>query len=296
MLKFIAFDCILDYVRLVVPTPRKYANSLGTVRGMSKNSDCIYVEPTPLVEISNQLTQIREELSIVEQEITQQLISHIFKYTKSINSGLDYVARLDVIFARAAFGITMNAVVPIVKNEGIIDIKSFVHPLLAIQVQRNQVIESKKPTIDKVVPIDLKLGYDENAPETYEGLIISGPNGGGKTIAMKSFGLVAIMCKLGIPIPVNIQSPLKTNEQYRVDFFSNILVEVGDHQSILDGDSTLISRINSYSKIIQRVSSKFNDTTETINTDEGMFLYRWETLLVRIFFASLKVPVFFEFA
>lgn len=238
---------------------------MGTVRGFSKKGNMSYVEPASLVEKSNELTQVREDMSSVEYEIKQRLSSSIFRNAALINSGLDSVARLDTIFARAVFGSTMNGILPIVKDEGIIDISSFVHPLVATKDHIKMTKEEKNKTLNKVVPIDLKIGG--TIESDYQSLIISGPNGGGKTVAMKSFGLVTVMCKLGIPIPVNTGHRNRNNLIHRVDFFQNIFVEVGDQQSVLGGESTLLSRLNGYSEIIRRVSG--HNTTNSAHLDEG---------------------------
>ena len=147
------------------------------------------------------------------------------------------MARIDVIFARAAFGSTLNGIIPTVGCDGIVNIQSFVHPVLALEHN------DKSP----VVPIDLVLDSGSRS------LIISGPNGGGKTLALKSFGVASMLTKIGLPIPTN--GPTKANKEARVDFFRDVLCEVGDQQNVAGGESTLMARLNHMSSIIHRVST-----------------------------------------
>ena len=157
--------------------------------------------------------------------------------TYIIQSILDsYITRLDVIFAKAYFGLhfynneNTDAIIPIMKSDGIISINNFVHPILAF-----------KPTQDDLVPINLQLSKDKGESI----LIISGPNGGGKTLTLKSFGLVCMMMKLAIPIPTI------NDNMARIDYFDDIFVDIGDHQNVLQGESTFMSKLNSYSRVIR---------------------------------------------
>lgn len=149
------------------------------------------------------------------------------------------MARLDVIFSKAALGALLNGAIPKVMHNGQIDVKDFVHPVLTLRAGFST------DTSETAVPIDLLLS---NASLV---LIISGPNGGGKTVALKSFGVASLLTKLAIPIPRS--SPHTNGFGPRVDFFDKVLVEVGDQQSILEGESTLMARLNSFSSIIKSV-------------------------------------------
>ena len=223
--------------RLVVSAPKRLAADMGVIRGYSQNGGMCYVEPMSIVDKGDALSEIREEIGAVEAQIIQHQIAAIARAAPFIERALDSMARIDVIFARAAFGSTLNGVIPHVGNEGIVGIQDFIHPVLALS--------GKSP----VVPIDLFLDPASRS------LIISGPNGGGKTLALKSFGVASVLTKVGVPIPTN-GSPKASNqhESARVDFFRDVLVEVGDQQNVAGGESTLMARLNHMSSVIQRVS------------------------------------------
>jgi len=146
--------------RTVVAASKEVAKKIGIIRGHSTAESFCFVEPTEVVSLGNELQSIRDEITSVGNQILDHLSATIVKSAASINRGLDAVARLDTIFARAAFGYTLNGFIPHIGDNGIIDVKDFVHPVLATKGGR-------------VVPIDLKTS-DENGERT---LIISGPNG-----------------------------------------------------------------------------------------------------------------------
>ena len=117
--------------------------------------------------------------------------------------------------------------------------------MLAIE-KKFEVQSGLKP--DSIVPIDLLLSGEDS----YQALIISGPNAGGKTLALKSFGIAAVMVKLALPITL---ATMQNDEPVVVDFFQDIEVDIGDNQNILSGESTLMARLNSLSVLIEKSSS-----------------------------------------
>ena len=183
-----------------------------------------------------ELNDMEQELMRKELEIKVGLIQAIHSIRSVIDHGLDILAKVDVIFAKAAFGINMGAEVASMdaaissnSGNGIVRIEQFIHPLLG---RRNDAA---------VVPIDLVLGKD------YQALIISGSNGGGKSVSMKSFGVIAVVAKLGIPIVANsIES---------IPYFDEVLVSVGDYQNVERGESTYISQLLRHSTLIDRVAN-----------------------------------------
>ena len=223
--------------RLVVSAPKRIAADMGVIRGYSKKGGICYVEPKSIVGKGDALSEIKEEIATVEKQIQLHQIAAIGRAAPFIERALDVMARIDVIFARAAFGLTLNGIIPTVGCDGIVNIQSFVHPVLALD--HNE----KSP----VVPIDLMLDSGSRS------LIISGPNGGGKTLALKSFGVACMLTKIGLPIPTNGRT--KANKEARLDFFRDVLCEVGDQQNVAGGESTLMARLNHMSSVIQRVST-----------------------------------------
>ena len=218
---------------LLVPKASVSAE-FGIVRGLTENGGRCYVEPRPLVRLGDELKLLRDELKKAEAILQHQLIQTILKGASLIDAGIHVVARLDVVFSKAAFGILLKGTIPKVGEKGRISVDRFVHPVLALQDK------------DTVVPVDLRMYNDESNRV----LIISGPNGGGKSLAMKSFGLVCLQVKMALPIT---SAATKSSPSPVVDYFENILIEMGDQQNIVEGESTFMARLNCLSSVIQRV-------------------------------------------
>lgn len=179
-----------------------------------------------------QLATIREEISILEQQTMNALIASMIDAAPHVQQAQNTLARLDVIFARAAYACEWGGKIPKVGNESTINVKGFVHPVLGLE-----------KSIQDVVPVDLCLPCQV--------LMISGPNAGGKTLSLKSFGQTACFVRLGIPITVKSAE----DSEVRVDFFDNIFVQIGDNQDLISGESTLMARLNACSTIIHKMKT-----------------------------------------
>jgi dsDNA-specific endonuclease/ATPase MutS2 len=211
--------------------------------------------------LDQDILEIQNEMQDLEEQIRVGCVNQIQSVSAVIDAGLQVVARLDVVFAKAAFGLRLNGRFPEVAKNGRIDVGNFVHPVLLMRDLEGSFPGVNSLSLSNVVPINLHLSSDQGD----QALIISGPNGGGKTVAMKSFGIVCILCKLGIPIPVS--SP--TGKSPRVDFFDNILVEAGDQQSVIEGESTWMAKVNAYASILRLVmNSAESSQTSLVILDE----------------------------
>ena len=196
-------------------------------------------------EFDKELLELQEEINNVEMQIRVGLAQLILSVADVIDKGLDMVAQLDTIFAMAAFGLKTNGAVPKMQTDGTIDVNGFVHPVLA---SNDGYSASAAPgQSGHVTPVDLRLSSEQG----HRVLVISGPNGGGKTLSMKSFGIVCILAKLGIPIPT-----ARGAKRPRVDFVDSIFLNVGDKQNLMQGESTWTSLLNSCSRMIETVRSK----------------------------------------
>ncbi|KAL3809593.1 hypothetical protein ACHAXA_005809 [Cyclostephanos tholiformis] len=191
------------------------------------------------------LAIVRDEISTMENLVERGLILAMIRAAPAVNRGMDALARLDSIFARASYGIDWNGSFPVICTEGRLRVDGFVHPVLALRR------EVDGGGVREITPIDLLI---PGRGEGHRALVISGPNGGGKTLALKSFGMAAMMAKLAIPITVarNADDGLRPPI---VDYFDDILVEVGDSQSIRRQESTLMARLNSLSTLIERMNT-----------------------------------------
>ena len=207
-------------------------------------------------DTSQKLAIIRNEISILEDKITRKLITAMTRGAQDVQRGMNALARLDIIFARASFGCDWNSRIPQIGKEGSLNVENFVHPVLALEAE----VGSDKET-NTITPIDLVIPGSGG----YQALMLSGPNGGGKTLALKSFGLVSIMIKLGLPITTTSTG---VDSRMIVDFFEDILVEVGDSQSISKHESTLMARLNALSSLIQAISCSDRDDAKLVLLDE----------------------------
>jgi len=205
-----------------------------------------------------ELAVVRNEISMSEDLIKRRLVLAMVRAARDVRRGMDALARLDAIFARASYGLDWGGNIPDIGTEGRLRVMGFVHPVLALR-RDVDLGGGGGGGVRAVTPVDLLIPGRRKGG--YGALIISGPNGGGKTLALKSFGLVAIMAKLGIPISTTeTESAGGYERRPVVDYFDEILVEVGDSQSVRRQESTLMARLNSFSVLIQRMT---NTTTES---------------------------------
>jgi hypothetical protein len=177
-----------------------------------------------------------EVIRATEREILHGLVLSMAQARDAIHHGMNVLAELDVVFAKAAFGLAVSGRIPFVARANRVDVLQFVHPLLDLQA----------------VPIDLRLSVDGK-----RALVISGINGGGKTLALKSIGVAVCLVRTGIPIPVQASS-LTAEYRPRVDLFDDILTSIGDGQDLASGESTYTSRLSTYSSMIKQISATSN--------------------------------------
>ncbi len=184
---------------------------LGIVHDTSKSGETVFVEPGEVVELNNQLRLAEAEQRRLVQRILTVLSGLLSKHVESVRVALGCAVQVDLAQARHALGEALGGREPFLGQQGVIALKQVRHPVLVLR------------GLD-VVANDLRL--DAAAA----GLILSGPNTGGKTVALKSLGLVALMVRAGIPIPAD--------EGSRVDLFTDVLADIGDLQSVAGDLST----------------------------------------------------------
>jgi len=211
--------------RYVVPVKAEYKNEMkGLVHDTSSSGATLFVEPLAVVEANNEL----KSLSNAEEQEIERILSSLSAECGEASSviSLNYhnITELAFAFAKATLAMSMRAERPTLSKKRIIDLKKARHPLI------------KK---DKVVPIDVSIGGD------FETLIITGPNTGGKTVTLKTLGLFALMTQAGLEIPALESSTL--------GIFGEILVDIGDEQSIEASLSTFSSHMVNVSEILRNV-------------------------------------------
>lgn len=214
--------------RYVVPLKAEYKGRIsGLVHDVSASGSTIFIEPNIVVNANNDLRLMlameAEEIKTILQKLTEKCM----EFSDVIKSNYKNILNLDLIFAKARLAIKMNAALPRIVNSGEICLNNARHPL----------IDSKK-----VVPIDIEVG------NKFRGLIITGPNTGGKTAALKTVGLLTLMVMCGLLIPAA--------ENSKISVFDNILVDIGDGQSIESSLSTFSSHMLNIVSILDTVNSK----------------------------------------
>lgn len=214
--------------RLVIPVDRKYASSVGIVHDTSRSGKTVYVEPNEIIGPTNELRQSEGELRAEEARVWRSLTEQIINNRVALETAVAAVGQLDLVLARLMLGRKISGSVPLVRDEGVMDLRNARHPVLLLR------------GVDDVVGSDIALGSGRN-----QGMVLTGPNAGGKTVILKLLGLMALMARSGIPVPADsAQHNVNDDEipfyQPRVDFFSPVLADIGDLQSV-GGDLSTFS-------------------------------------------------------
>lgn len=214
--------------RYCIPVKAEYKSNVpGMVHDQSGSQSTFFIEPAAIVNLNNELKQLSIDEEREIQVILAKLSSDLSDHLDEIMTDSEVLTILDFIFAKANLALDMNATRPLYNVFGHVNLKKARHPLL----DKN-----------KVVPIDIKLGYD------FDLLIITGPNTGGKTVALKTIGLLSLMGQAGLFIPAKDASELS--------IFDNIYADIGDEQSIEQSLSTFSSHMKNIVEILHEADEK----------------------------------------
>lgn len=214
--------------RYVVPVKSECKNDVpGLVHDVSATGSTYFVEPMSAVNANNALRELelkeKKEIERILAELSAESAAHM----DNINLDYTMLVQLDVIFAKAKLAYRMNAWAPIMNDSGCIDLRKARHPLIDPQ---------------KVVPISLRLGSD------FDTMIITGPNTGGKTVTLKTIGLLTLMAESGLHVPAGDGSTLST--------FDAILADIGDEQSIAQSLSTFSSHMRTIVDVVDQCDDR----------------------------------------
>ena len=214
--------------RFVVPVKAECRGNVpGLVHDTSSTGATVFIEPASVVDANNDIKVLQGKERDEIMRILYELSAEAGDFAESIKHSYESAIRLNLIFAKAHLAYKMKATKPILNNEGITYLKKARHPL----------IDPKK-----VVATDIAIG------DEYDTLVITGPNTGGKTVSLKTLGLLTLMVMCGMLIPVSDMS--------RVSVYSNILVDIGDEQSIAQSLSTFSSHMVNIIDIMKKADDK----------------------------------------
>lgn len=212
--------------RYVIPVKQEYRSFFpGMVHDQSKGGATLFIEPQGVVELNNKLRELEVEEQLEIARILAELSSRVAEHYREIRSNLDLLTKLDFIMAKGKLSCKMHASEPKIDADGELRLISARHPL----------IEYKK-----AVPVDIRIGGD------YRTLIITGPNTGGKTVSLKTAGLLVMMAQSGLHIPASHASTLP--------IFGEVFADIGDEQSIEQSLSTFSSHMKNIVSIIDKAS------------------------------------------
>lgn len=214
--------------RYVVPVKLEHRGEVsGLVHDTSSSGATVFIEPTAVVEANNEIKVLQGKEKDEMDRILAELSAMAGSFAQSIKSSYENAVYLNLVFAKAKLAYDMKASVPQLNDEGVINLRNARHPLI---------------NKDKVVPVDVSLG------ESFDTLVITGPNTGGKTVSIKTIGLLTLMTMCGLMIPVGDRSVISV--------FNNILADIGDEQSIEQSLSTFSAHMTNIKSIMESADDK----------------------------------------
>ncbi|MEO0006319.1 MAG: hypothetical protein RJA20_515 [Bacteroidota bacterium] len=218
--------------RRVLSVPAEHKRKIrGIIHDESDTGKTAFIEPEAIIEVNNDIFDLEQEERREIFRILKTLSDTIRPYGHLIGQYLTVLVRFDFIQARARLALAMRAGMPVLKEKPVISIKKGYHPLLYIK---------NKALSRKTVPFDLKLDAENHI------LVLSGPNAGGKSVAMKSVGLLIMMVQSGLLVPVH--------ELSEIGIFNQIFTDIGDQQSLDDDLSTYSSRLRNARLFLEKAS------------------------------------------
>lgn len=213
--------------RFVVPVKSEHRGDVqGLVHDTSSSGATVFIEPMAVVSANNEIKVLKSAERDEIERILAELSAVAGGFCDTIISSYDCAVELNVIFSKAHLAYEMKAAAPEINDAGVIDLKAARHPM----------IDPKE-----VVPVDIRLGEEFNT------LVITGPNTGGKTVSIKTIGLLSLMAMCGMMLSVNYQS--------RISVFDDVLADIGDEQSIEQSLSTFSSHMTNIIDIINKSDS-----------------------------------------
>jgi len=225
--------------RMVIPVLAEAKSKVeGFVHDTSASGHTVYIEPAACLELNNEVRELKSAEQREIERILQEATAHLRRETEAMSENLTVIGRFDRLRAKARLASRLDAVVPSLNDDGRIELYDGRNPVLQLHFQSlkddpeaaHQAGSTDDSGPEELVPLDLDLGTDVRT------LVITGPNAGGKTVAMKTVGLFSLMLAYGLPLPVAPHSSFP--------LFDGIMADIGDEQSIEDDLSTFSSHVS----------------------------------------------------
>ena len=214
--------------RFTIPIKASYKNQVqGTIIESSSKGSTVFIEPATITKFNGELVILKSEESIEEYQILATISGMIQEEIRQIHINIELIAQYDMIFAKAKFSKSIDGIEPKLNNYGYIQLKNCKHPLLS----------------GNIVPLDFEIGKD------YRSLIITGPNAGGKTVVLKTIGILTLAVMSGFHIAADVGTEIAVVDQ--------LFVDIGDNQSIENSLSTFSSHMKNIAEIM---SASTNNT------------------------------------
>lgn len=246
--------------RMVIPIQAEYKRQIqGFIHDVSSTGQTVYLEPVEALHLNNEIRQFEAEEQQEIERILMELTNHVRESREFILQNIETLAELDVISAKAKVSIQLEGEIPTISNTGFTKLREAYNPNLKLKN-----LSLKKEDRLEVIPLDLEMTDEEHC------LMITGPNAGGKSVAMKTVGICALMNQSGYAIPVEPTSELPV--------FNGVFVDLGDDQSIENDLSTFSSRLQWMRETQDRLRENslilIDEAAAGTDPDEGSALFQ----------------------
>ena len=222
--------------RAVIPVRAEAKRKVqGFVHDVSATGQTVYIEPASVLDLGNEVRELEIERSREVRRILKEVSAHVRHHRPDIGAGLDALGQLDALGAIGRLSADLEALVPDVGEGGALRLVRARNPVLALHIAREQRELPEGGEVRAVVPLDLTLGESEEGEAPVTTLVITGPNAGGKSVAMKTVGVLCMMVAHGLPVPAAPGT--------RIPLLTQLFLDVGDQQSIQDDLSTFTSHL-----------------------------------------------------
>ena len=221
--------------RLVLPVPPAYKRKIGgIVHDESATGKTVFIEPQQVVEANNRIRELEGEERRERIRILLEITEHLRPQVPQILETENYLGEVDFLRAKALFAIDINAIVPELSKHPMIDWREAFHPVLLLNFRRQG---------KTVIPLTIHLTDRQSPIANNRILVISGPNAGGKSVCLKTVAILQYMVQCGLPVPMS--------EASKMGFFKNLLIDIGDEQSIEDDLSTYSSHLRNMKHFVR---------------------------------------------